>query len=120
MGLVRLFWNFITGKPPGMANPDDIDIIATDRKRSKLLLVMTEHRPWNGDPMRGQFHNKANTYVRYVLSEQFAKDYPDYRADDVIVKLDCAHAPDEATLAFFDTVKEGLAEHGIGFEYEIC
>ena len=92
MGLLRLLWNILTLQPTGMANPNKIDIIATDRKTGKLLLVMTEHRAWDGEPMRKQFHAKASAYADYVLSEQFAKDRPNLTQKDVIVKLDCACA----------------------------
>src|SRR5262245_34817340 len=103
-----------------MEFPDTIDIIATDPKRVKLLLVMTQHRPWAEEPMRKPFHAKANAYANYALSEQFTADQPDFAPTDVIVKLDCAYPPDQETLAFFRRIEQGLARYGIGFEYEVC
>lgn len=120
MGLLRLLWKIITLKPTGMADPDAIDLIVTDRKRGKLLLLITEHRPWDGEPMRQQFHAKANAYAHYVLSEKFTKDQPKHTARDVVVKLDCAYAPDDDTRAFFAKISDGLAQYGIGFECEVC
>jgi hypothetical protein len=103
-----------------MENPDRIEIIARDPARGKLLLVMTEHRPWDGEPMRQQFLAKANAYAGYVLSEQFTRDRPGLNPEDVVIKLDCAEPPDPETVAFYQEVAEGLRRYCIGFEYEVC
>jgi hypothetical protein len=104
----------------GMANADTIDIVAMDRTRGKLLLVMTEHRRWNGERMRTQLHYKTNTYARHALGAQFTHDHPGLTAKDVIIKLDCAHRPGQKTLTFIEWLRKGLARYGIGFEYEVC
>jgi hypothetical protein len=41
-----------------MAEPTVIDIVAEDPRTGKLLLVMTEARPWNGQPMFDEFLTK--------------------------------------------------------------
>src|SRR5262245_4927916 len=104
-----------------MSDPDTIDIVADDPETGKLLLVMTEHRPWRKEAqMHKEFHAKANAHAQYVCSEQFSKDHPGLKPSDVIVKLDCAHEPGSKTMAFFEEISRGLAQYGIGFEYEVC
>jgi hypothetical protein len=102
-----------------MENPEVIDITCIDEETDKLILIMTEHRPWNGKPMCKQFHEKANAYAHYVLSEQLAEDWPNRSPKDVVVQLVCAYAPDSTTLAFIDEIKAGLFRLGIGFTYEV-
>lgn len=104
-----------------MSNPDTIDIVAQDPKRGKLLLVMTEDRPWKDRAhLHQDFHAKAQAYAHYVLSDQFTQDHPGLKATDVIVQLDRAHKPGPDTLAFFQQISQGLGQYGIGFEYEVC
>ena len=43
-----------------MSDPTTIDIIATDPATGKLLLVMTEDRPWTKPALHQQFLTKAN------------------------------------------------------------
>jgi len=101
-----------------MSDPSTIDIVAHDPETGKLLLVMTEHRPWN-QTMNAEFRAKLNTYVHYLRSEQFAKDHPGLKPSDVIVKLDCAHVPGSNTLAFFEQVRGELAQQGIELRHEV-
>ena len=103
-----------------MSNPNTIDIIAEDPETGKLLLVMTEDRPWKSAVLHQQFLAKANAYANYVLSESFSQDQPGFTPQQVIIKLDCAHAPGESTLAVFNQARQELQRHGIDFQYEVC
>ncbi|MEZ6140747.1 MAG: DUF6572 domain-containing protein [Zavarzinella sp.] len=120
IALLRIFWNVITLKETGLANPNHIDIVAEDIAAKKLVLIMTEHRKWDGDNMRRQFLEKVKAYTNYVLSNKFADDWKKYRISDVIFKLDSAHKPDNETISLFDKVNADLSEHGIEFCYEVC
>jgi hypothetical protein len=102
-----------------MTDPSVIDIVAEDPTTGKLLLVMAEERPWNGQAMLDEFLGKLGVYVSYALSEQFSADYPDRRPSDVLIKLDCAYEPDAATRACFAQVPENLRKFGIEFAYEV-
>jgi hypothetical protein len=77
-----------------MEDPDTVDIIAPIAARGKLLLVMTEHHPWDGEPMRQQFLDKAKAYAGYILSNEFASEQPDFKPQDVVIKLACACEPE--------------------------
>jgi hypothetical protein len=105
----------------GMSNPNTIDLIARDKETGKLLLVMTEHRPWDDEEvMHRDFHAKANAYAQFVLGDQFRSRYPQLTPGDVIVKLDCQHTPGENTQAFFERIRQGLHRYGLDFRYEVC
>jgi|SRR5262245_3554549 len=103
-----------------MSEPGRIDIVATDSARGKLLLVMTEHRPWDGgDLMHKQLRAKALAYAGYVMNGGLARDHPRQKPEDVIVKLVCSQAPGPKSVAFFDQVREELRQYGLEFEYEV-
>ncbi len=104
-----------------MSEANTIDIIARNKETGKLLLVMTEHRPWEDlKQMHEQLLRKANTYVGFVLSERFQREFPSYPAANVIIKLDCVCEPGKDSLLFFRQLQKGIQKYGIGFEYEVC
>jgi Family of unknown function (DUF6572) len=102
-----------------MTEPSVIDIVAEDPATGKLLLVMVEDRPWNGQAMSDEFVAKLGVYVSYALSEQFSVDHPDRRPSDVLIKLDCAYQPDPAMRDCFAQVPERLQTFGIDFAFEV-
>lgn len=104
-----------------MSDSTAIDMIVMDEENDKLILIMTEHRSWDNHlaQMHQEFVAKANNYVRYVLSDDFASKYPNLTPKDVVIKLDCAHTPGETTVAYFEQVQQELKKHRIGFEYEV-
>ncbi len=102
-----------------MTDPGVIDLVAEDPSTGKLLLVMVEERPWNGQPMLDEFVSKLGVFVSYALSEQFSADHPDRRPSDVLIKLDCAYQPDAAMRDCFTQVPEKLRKFGIQFAYEV-
>jgi len=102
-----------------MAERTVIDIVADHPKTGKLLLVMTEARPWNGQPMFDEFVAKLGTYISYTLSDQFNVDHPTRKPSDVVVKLDCAYQPDATMQECFGDVPSKIKQFGIGFTYEV-
>jgi hypothetical protein len=88
-----------------MSNPNTIDIIATDPETGKLLLVMTEDRPWNSAVLHQQFLAKVNVYLNYVLSDQFVEDQPGFGPTKVIIKLDAQSHPGKTPWTF--SIKPG-------------
>ncbi len=103
-----------------MSDPDRIDIVATDKERGKLLLVMTEHRPWTGAAeVQKQLRAKALSYAGYVMNGGLARDHPQQKPEDVIIQLVCRQAPGPKDLAFFDQIREELKQYGLAFEYQV-
>lgn len=102
-----------------MKEPGVIDIIATDPKSGKFLLVMTEDRPWNDRAMLDAFIAKVETYIGYAISDQFKNAYPLKRTTDIVIKLDCAYPPNDPMKECFAEIRSTLEELGIGFEYEV-
>ncbi len=102
-----------------MSEPNRIDIVAEDEQRGKVLLVMTEHRPWEAGPMHDQFRAKLQAYLNYVLGGRFAQDHPGKGPRDVVIQVGCREAPGAATLALFEKARRDLRQHGIEFEYEV-
>jgi hypothetical protein len=102
-----------------MSDPDVVDLVVNDPKTGKLLLVIVEGRPWNGEPMFNEFMEKIGTYVDYVQGDQFRAEHPGRKATDVVIKLDCAHQPDSDMQACFAEMPAQLQEFGIGFVCEV-
>jgi len=102
-----------------MAEHGTIDIVVRDPKTGKLLLVMTEDRPWDDSAMLDEFLTKLGTYISYAVSDQFRIDHPDFKSTDVVIKLDCAHSPNDPMKECFADVPSKLRDFGIGFEYEV-
>jgi hypothetical protein len=103
-----------------MAEPNRIDISAEDTERGKLLLVITEHRPWDDSGlMDKQFHAKVQAYTHYLRGPQFADRHPGWTPQDVIIQLGCRVPPSEHALAMFERTRQELQKQGIGFEHQI-
>ena len=102
-----------------MVDPGVIDMVAEDPESGKLLLVMVEERPWNGEPMLEEFVAKLSTYVGYALSEQFAADHPHRQPGDVLIKLDCAYEPNDLMRDCFREVPARIEKYGISFACEV-
>jgi hypothetical protein len=103
-----------------MSEPNRIDISAEDAERGKLLLVITEHRPWDDSGlMDQQFHAKVQAYTDYLRSPLFAERHPRWQPQDVIIQLGCRVPPSEHALALFERTRQELHKLGIGFEHQI-
>jgi hypothetical protein len=103
-----------------MSEPNRIDIASEDPERGKLLLVITEHRPWDDSGlMDQQFRAKIKAYTDYIRGPQITNSHPGFGPHDVIIQLGCRVAPSARALALFEQARQELARHGIGFEYVV-
>jgi hypothetical protein len=103
-----------------MSEPNRIDISAEDTERGKLLLVITEHRPWDDSGlMDNQFEAKVQAYTDYIRSPVFAERHPGRGPHDVIIQLGCRVPPSEHALALFERTRQDLQRQGIGFEHQV-
>ena len=103
-----------------MSEPNRIDISAVDNERGKLLLVITEHRPWDDSgEMDKQFRAKVQAYTDYLRSPLFAERHPGRGHQDVIIQLGCRVAPSEHALALFERTRHDLQKQRVGFEHQV-
>src|SRR5437899_1871686 len=101
-----------------LSNPDTIDIVAQDPERHKLLLVMTEDRPWN-KVTNFEVMAKVATYRNYALSDQLTKENPGFTAGDVVIKIVSNFAPSPKAETYFKQLREDLTGVGLDLEWEV-
>jgi hypothetical protein len=103
-----------------MAEPDRIDITSEDAERGKLLLVITEHRPWDDSgEMDRQFRAKVQAYTDYLRSPHFAQRHPKWTPQDVVIQMGLRVPPSAHGLALFERTRQELQKQGIGFEHQV-
>jgi hypothetical protein len=93
---------------PGVHNPKKIDLI-TRTKTDEIVLVMIEDRPWDGGEDRlAELQDKINNYLAFALDGALFQQIPEAKDKRVIIRLDCSHEPDTATLDFIDAVRRQI------------
>src|SRR5438270_275001 len=94
---------------------DTIDFIASD-PRGEIMLVMVEHREWDGSDERlCQLEEKINNYASFALEGQLLEQHPELVGKPVRLELRYASPPDPATSRFLDLAREKLGARGLGF-----
>jgi len=99
---------------PGVQNPTIVDLIAVEPGSQKVVLAMTERRPWGAAPEQfGQIEEKINRYLGYVLDGFLVQHYPQYEGRPVIIRLDCAERPHGEAQRFVAAAAHAIASHGL-------
>ena len=103
---------------PMMDDPNTIDYLAHDQLRSKYVLIIREDRAWNRPgEMHAQLKAKIDTYFQYIMDGGVAQEYPGTRSQDCAITLLCRQQPGPESLAFFEYVRQVLAQDRIEFNY---
>jgi Family of unknown function (DUF6572) len=96
-------------------NPNTIDFV-TLGSDGAAVLVMVEHRPWDGtDERLYQLQEKINRYAAFALDGELVQRYPELSQKPVRLELRYETAPDAKTAAFFLKVQDSLAKEGLTF-----
>jgi hypothetical protein len=94
-------------------NPDIIDLVTYDRTGA-ILLVMIEHRPWDGSPDRlEQLQAKFDRYIACVRTGELVARYPFAAGRRLQIELRAYEDPDQATSLVLDQMRSRLAAHGL-------
>jgi len=97
-------------------NANLIDIIATDEKSGRVVLVMRESRAWDGSDLQlFELQEKLNAYLSFALDGEMAEAYPHLAAKPLQLRLDCAQPPDSRTQLFIEAVSRQIAFQDIEF-----
>ncbi len=103
-----------------MSDPSIIDYLARDETRNKLVLIISEDRPWQDTrTMHRQLKAKIDSYYGYIMDPAFAKEYPGTRPSDVVITLFCKNQPTPESLQFFQYVQQTLAQDQIVFNHVV-
>ena len=99
---------------PGVQNPTLVDLITVEPVSERVVLVMIERRPWGAVPEQfGQIEEKINRYLGYVLDGFLVQHYPQYEGRPVIIRLDCAEAPEGEAARFVAAAGHAIASSGL-------
>jgi hypothetical protein len=101
---------------PGVQNPMILDLISVDAETDAVVLTMIERRAWGAVPEQlKQIEEKVNRYMGYVLDGFLAEHYPKYEGKRVLIKLECAEAPQGEAARFVAAMTHAIEIHGLGF-----
>jgi hypothetical protein len=101
----------------GVEHAGVIDLLTHDPKRNDVTLVMVEPRPWDGTAERlFQLQEKLNAYVSFALDGEMAEAYPALVGLPLVILLECATYPDDATIDLLEKVRTQLGFQGIDLQ----
>jgi len=101
---------------------DKIDLLVTDKEKTHVLLVITDHLDW--EEFDEEHHlelleDKINAYLHFVESGQVAEARPDLIGLPVIVRVDAKYPPNEEAEKFYRSVGPVVAEAGVSLELHL-
>jgi hypothetical protein len=103
----------------GVDNPQVVDLVARSADGS-LLLVMVEHRPWDGSDERlQQLQDKVNAYLAFALDGELEREFPGHTAAGLTLLLRCIEAPDAMVRGLVPALRQALAPLGVRFEVQV-
>jgi len=103
----------------GVDNATVIDLVAQD-EQGALLLVMVEHRAWDGSDERlQQLQDKVNAYLAFALDGELERNFPGHTAAGLTLLLRCIEPPDAMVRGLIPPLRQALAPLGVRFEVQV-
>ncbi|MBX7245599.1 MAG: hypothetical protein K1X53_08865 [Candidatus Sumerlaeaceae bacterium] len=103
----------------GISNPNNVDLIIKT-KDGDAVVVLVEDGPWSGsDEELERLDKKLGNYCGYIIDGQLVRTYPEFVGRHVTVHVKSFHWPDPRTQEYFDRLTAWLADHEIGFEFNV-
>lgn len=99
----------------GLEHPGVLDAMIRDN--DKVVLLMTESRPWNaGDEQLFQLQEKINAYLSFALDGEFTESFAHLSHLPLCIRLECFEYPNPEVVGFLSDVREQIAFQGIDLE----
>lgn len=103
----------------GVDNSREVDLVARAADGS-LILVMVEHRPWDGSDERlQQLQDKVNAYLAFALDGELERTFPGHTAAGLTLLLRCIEPPDPMVRGLVQPLRTALAPLGVRFEVQV-
>ena len=94
-----------------------IDVIAEDKKRGEIVLVMNDPNEWDSSDERlFSLQERFNAYVSFLLDGEMAEAHPELAGKPARIELRCAHIPDTRALELLGLIHDQLAFQEIKME----
>ncbi len=102
-----------------LEEPNKLDIIGKT-KDGKIFLVITDAGiTTNPDERFQRLIMKIQSYVNYVMSDSFKKEYPKIKPKDVIIRVICKNEPTDQMKQVENVGPKGDKENRISVTYEV-
>lgn len=97
---------------------DKIDGLGIDKEANELVLLISDHLPWNDeDAHLRALESKLGSYVEFLGSGQHLESVPNSRNMPVRIRLVHEYTPTESGKRFLRAVELQLVESGIRFSF---
>ena len=105
-----------------ISEPNKVDIIGTKPDTNAVLLVITDHLPWDDTHAHKLLiQEKVNTYLQFVESGQIhrVEEPPIPPEPEVTIRLALKYEPPAEVLPFLRQVSDVLDGAGFGFRWVV-
>lgn len=100
-------------------NPSIIDGMAMDNENNAIVLLLTDHLPWNGENELSEFEHlnllqdKINAYISFLESRQYEETYPEEQISFAVIEIHFKYDITENCEQFLNAVQNQIGQLGI-------
>lgn len=95
---------------------DSIDGIGFERTTGSVVLMISDHLPWDGNHLE-VLEKKLAAYVRFVESGQILESFPTAGSAKKVINVVHMHDPTPDAERFLRDAAAALAKRGLGFRH---
>lgn len=105
-------------------NASIIDGMALDTGSKALVLLITDHLPWQGKDAPSEYdhllllQDKLNAYISYLETKQYEAQYSE-EIERAVIEVDFQYDIPENCKKFLNVVQKQVGQHGITIEAHI-
>ena len=103
-------------------DPNVIDGMALNKENNALVLLLTDHLPWDGENVLSEFdhlyflQDKINAYISYLESGQYTETYSTEQIAFAIIEIHFKYTITENCEKFLNEVQNQIGQFGIKIE----
>ena len=101
---------------------DKIDLLVTDKKKTYVLLVITDHLDWEEFDEKHHLEllqDKINAYLYFVESGQLVETRPDLTGLPVTIRVDAKYPPSKEAEKFYRAAGPAVTDAGASLELHL-
>jgi hypothetical protein len=101
---------------------DKIDLLVTDREKTFVRLVITDHLDWKESDEGHHLEllqDKINAYLHFVEDGQLAQTRPDLEGVPVVIRVEAKYEPSEEATKFYRSAGPLVADAGALLELRV-
>jgi hypothetical protein len=99
--------------------PDKIDLLITDKDKTHVLLVITDHLDW--EEFDVEFHlellqDKLNAYLHFIEDGELIRMRPDLKGLPITIRVDAKYPPSGEATDFYRQAGPLVTQAGASLE----